>query len=354
MRGGRRDLSDLDWLELRGFARSVVEVEWLLVALALVYAYFADFPGGGPYLYIAFVAAFAASILLLRYTPFSRRMPRVLIGLELGLMTLFVTLVSWQTGGIHSPLINLYLLPLVTSALVFGRATTVWLFVLLVGCLFVLLALGRGAGGGGELAGLVTLLAPMALVAILTMLLADNLRASRDRIRDLSERDTLTGQYNMRAFTGRLREEHERARREDGHYAVLIADVDNLKSINEEYGHETGNRAIRLVVKAILRCTRRGDVLARRGGDELVLLAPRADRATAERLMLRIRNSIHATTFSAGRSMIRISVSLGAAVWPEDSEDYRDLVNLADRSMLRERAERERLEASKRPAGYPG
>lgn len=350
----RRDLPDLDWVELRGFARSVVEVEWLLVALALVYAWFAEFPAGGPVLYIGIVTVFAASILLLRYTPMARRLPRLLIGLELGLMTLFVTLVSWQTGGIHSPLINLYLLPLVTSALVFGRAMTVWLFVLLVGCLFVLLTVNRGAPTIEDFAGLFTLLAPMALVAVLTMLLAENIRSTRERIRELSERDALTGQYNMRAFWRRLREQHERARLQDDRYALIVIDVDNLKQINEEFGHEAGNRAILLVVKAIRRCMHRGDTLARLGGDELILLVPGAERAAADRLMLRIANSIHATTFSVGRTMIRIGVSLGAALYPEDGEEHRDLVNLADRAMVRERAEKQRLEAAKMPSSFPG
>ncbi len=349
-----RDLPDLDWVELKGFARSVVEVEWLLVALALVYAYFAEFPGGSPELYLAFVTAFAASILVLRYTPALRGTPRLLIGVELALMTLFVTLVSWQTGGIQSPLINLYLLPLVTSALVFGRLTTLWLFVLLVACLFALLTVHRGTPGREEFASLFTLLAPMALVAVLTMLLAGNIRASRARIRDLSERDPLTGQLNIPAFTRRLRQEHERAAHDDGCYAVVVIDVDNLRKINEQFGHETGNRAIRLVVKAVQRCTRRADTLARLGGDELVLLLPGIDRATAEKVMLRIRNSVHATTFSVGRSMIRVSASLGVAVYPEDSGDYRELPALADRAMYRDRAERERLEAAKRPSGYAG
>lgn len=348
-----RDLSDLDWVELRGFARSVVEVEWLLVALALVYAYFAEFQAAGPDLYIVFVAGFATSILLLRYTPIARRLPRLLIALELALMTLFVTLVSWQTGGIQSPLINLYLLPLITSALVFGRYSTVWLFVLLVGCLFVLMTVSRGAPSGEDFAGLITLLAPMALVAVLTMLLAENIRATKDRIRDLSERDPLTGQYNLRAFSARLADEHERARQEGGRYAVVVIDVDNLKQINEEFGHEAGNRAILLVVKAILRCSGRADTLGRLGGDELVLLAPGIDRPTAMKMMLRIRNSIHATTFSVGRTMIRIGVSVGAVVFPEDGDDYRQLLALADRAMVRERSERDRLEAAKRPSGYP-
>lgn len=347
-----RDLPDLDWVELRGFARSVVEVEWLLVVLALVYVYFTDFPDGSPGLYVAFVTAFAASILVLRYTPALRGAPRLLIGVELALMTLFVTLLSWQTGGIHSPLINLYLLPLVTSALVFGRLTTLWLFVFLVACLFTLLAVNRGTPGREEFASLVTLIAPMALVAVLTMLLAGNIRAGRARIRDLSERDALTGQLNMHAFMRCLREEHERASHEGGRYAVVVIDVDNLRKINEEFGHETGNRAIGLVVKAVQRCTRSADILARLGGDELILLLPGIGRATAERVMLRIRNSVHATTFSVGRSMIRVSASLGAALYPDDSEDHRELPTLAERAMYRERAERERLEAAKRPSGY--
>lgn len=349
-----RDLPDLDWVELRGFARSVVEVEWLLVALALVYVYFGDFPDGSPELYVAFVTGFAASILVLRYTPALRGTPRLLIGVELALMTLFVTLLGWQTGGIHSPLINLYLLPLVTSALVFGRLTTLWLFLLLVACLFVLVTVSGGTPDRESFAALFVLLSPMALVAVLTMLLAGNIRAGRARIRDLSERDALTGQLNMHAFTRRLREEHERASHEGGRYAVVVIDVDNLRKINEEFGHETGNEAIRLVVKAIQRCTRGADTLARLGGDELMLLLPGIDRATVERVMLRIRNSVHATTFSVGRTMIRVSASLGAALYPDDAADYRELPVLAERAMHRERAERERLEAAKRPSGYAG
>ncbi|MEJ2602736.1 MAG: GGDEF domain-containing protein [Gammaproteobacteria bacterium] len=354
MTGENRDLPDLEWAELRGFARSVVEVEWLLVALALVYAWFADFAAGGPVLYIAFVAAFAASILLLRYTPMARRLPRVLIGLELGLMTLFVTAVSWQTGGIDSPLINLYLLPLVTSALVFGRYTTVWLFVALIACLFVLMAVSRGEAEGREFAALFTRLAPMALVTVLTMLLAENIRVSRERIRRLSEQDPLTEQFNLRAFSRRLEEVHRRAGEAGEHYALIVVDVDELRQINEAFGHEAGNRALLLVVKAVRRCARRVDILARLGGDEFILLAPGLDRSQAGKLMLRIRNSVHATTFSVGRRIIRVGASLGAAIYPEDGDDPWELVGLADRNLVRERADRQRLEAAKRPSGYPG
>ena len=354
MTGDRHELPDLDWAELRGFARSVVEVEWLLVALALVYAWFADFATGGPVLYVAFIAAFAASILVLRYTPMARRLPRVLIGLELGLMTLFVTVMSWQTGGMDSPLINLYLLPLVTSALVFGRNTTVWLFVALIACVFVLMTVSRGEAHGQQFAALFTRLAPMALVTVLTMLLADNIRVTRERIRHLGEQDPLTEQLNLRAFSQRLDEVHRAARETGDRYALIVIDVDHLRRINEEFGHETGNRAILLVVKAIRRCARRSDVLARLGGDEFILLTPGLDRRQADKLMLRIRNSIHATTLSVGRQMIRVGASLGAATYPDDGDDPWELVGLADRNLVRERADRERVEAGKRPSGYPG
>lgn len=349
-----RKLPDFDGMELREFARSVVEVEWLLVALALVYVYFADFGRSGPELYIAVVAAFAVSILLLRYTPIAGRMPRAVLGIELGLMTLFVTLISWQTGGPASPLINLFLLPLITSALVFGRLMTLWLSVFLVACLTVLLvASGTGTGiGVSEVATLFTLLAPMLLVVILTTLLAENIRRSREQIRDLGDRDSLTEQYNMQAFSRRILDQHERSQRTGEPYTVVMIDVDSLRQINEEFGYEIGNRAIVLVSRAVERCIRRDDVLARFGGDEFILLLPGSDEPTAQKVVLRIRNSIFSTTFSVGKTMIRVSVSVGTATYPSDGEDHRELIGAADRAMYRDKVERRRIEASKLPSSY--
>ncbi|MEJ2523818.1 MAG: GGDEF domain-containing protein, partial [Gammaproteobacteria bacterium] len=208
-----------------------------------------------------------------------------------------------------------------------GRYTTVWLFVALIACLFVLMAVSRGEAEGREFAALFTRLAPMALVTVLTMLLAENIRVSRERIRRLSEQDPLTEQFNLRAFSRRLEEVHRRAGEAGEHYALIVVDVDEL---------------------------RRVDILARLGGDEFILLAPGLDRSQAGKLMLRIRNSVHATTFSVGRRIIRVGASLGAAIYPEDGDDPWELVGLADRNLVRERADRQRLEAAKRPSGYPG
>ncbi len=350
----RRKVPQFDWIELRGFARSVVEVEWLLVALSLVYVYFADFGDTGPELYIGCVVVFAASILLLRYTPMASRLPRALIALEIGLMMLFVTIVSWQTGGAESPLVNLYLLPLVASALIFGRLITVWLFMALAICLAALLAASRAsyAIGGAEIARLFALLAPMTLVVILTTLLAENIRRTRDQLRHISDRDRLTEQFNMQAFSRRLREEHEHATRTGAPYSVVMIDVDDLKRINQQFGHEAGNRAILLVARTIRACTRLEDTLARFGGDQFVLLLPGIDRTVAESVMQRIRNSIFAATLSVGNTMTRLSVSLGAAAFPEDGAEHGDVIRAADRAMYHEKAERARIEASKLPSAF--
>ena len=77
-------------------------------------------------------------------------------------------------------------------------------------------------------------------------LLAENIHTAKNRIRALSDRDELTHIYNIRAFMGLAGREHERAARQELTYAILMIDVDHLKSINDTHGHAAGNRALKL------------------------------------------------------------------------------------------------------------
>ena len=90
----------------------------------------------------------------------------------------------------------------------------------------------------------VHMLTPFVLVAFSTTLLAGNIHASKERIRALSDRDELTSLYNMRAFTRLAEREHSRASRSERPYALLMVDMDHLKTINDSYGHEAGNRVL--------------------------------------------------------------------------------------------------------------
>ena len=65
--------------------------------------------------------------------------------------------------------------------------------------------------------------------------------------------------------------EHDLAARSDRRYAILMVDIDNLKAINDDFGHTAGNRAITLVADSLLRVTRSTDIVARYGGDEFIV-----------------------------------------------------------------------------------
>ena len=121
-------------------------------------------------------------------------------------------------------------------------------------------------------------------------LLVENINTAKRRIRALSDRDELTGLYNLRAFTRLAAQEHDAANRAGRSYSVLMVDIEHLKELNDTYGHDAGNRAVKLVAEALTRLTRSTDIVARYGGDEFVVLLGNAGKAIAEEVAQRIRN----------------------------------------------------------------
>ena len=104
--------------ELKGFARTTAEIEWLLLVLALIYLVAGGASEEGKAAISMALFFFAAFILGLHYVRFYRQETRLKIALESWVMVLFITSVVWYAGGIRSPLLNLYLLPVIASALI--------------------------------------------------------------------------------------------------------------------------------------------------------------------------------------------------------------------------------------------
>ncbi len=253
-------------------------------------------------------------------------------------MMIFVSAVLWFTGKNSSPLLNLYLLPIILSALTLGRLVTLLQVAAIAVCHLLLAA----ATPGVDLVSLsyasqtVGQLAPFLLVAYLTTTLSADITEARERIESLAQTDALTGLYNLRMFNEVWRREHE-AQRDCGTYALLMIDMDKLKDINDSFGHEAGNSAITLVVQCLQRSIRSTDHAARFGGDEFAVLLPGASPEVAEAVVKRVRHNVYKTTLDLRSRMIRCSVSIGVVNYPKDGRDMRELQSLADRKMYRDK-----------------
>jgi len=179
------------------------------------------------------------------------------------------------------------------------------------------------------------------LVAFSTSLLVENINTAKHRIRALADRDELTSLYNMRAFARLAEQEHDKASRTDRNYAILMIDIEHLKAINDTYGHDAGNRAVKLVAEALQRLTRSTDMVARYGGDEFIALLGGADKAVAEEVAQRIRNVVFATTLEVDVKMVRLKVNVGAATFPENGNALQVVMTAADRLMYKDKELRE-------------
>ena len=284
---------------------------------------------------LAAALAYAAVILGLQMlTPVPGRSHWPMTGRCWAMLAL-ITWVLWHAGESRGPLVNLYQLVIVTSALTLSTATTLINLGLIV---LAVVLLGHPQAPGAAITPERTLtlflqLAPMLLVAYVTARLAGDIRRALDRIRFISETDELTRLYNLRAFMGIAERLHRQAKRYGRPYALVMIDSDNLKAVNDAHGHDSGNELLRLTTLGIRRQLRDTDVAARYGGDEFILLLPETTAAGARELGERIRQVVAAKPLDKHGMRITTSVSIGIASFPEHGTDLRSILNKADQAM---------------------
>jgi diguanylate cyclase (GGDEF)-like protein len=185
------------------------------------------------------------------------------------------------------------------------------------------------------------------------------LRQSRSQsaLRELAQTDPLTGLANLRAFRTRLSEEVKRARRYRTSLTCVMADMDNLKPVNDDLGHAAGDHAIAAVAAVVRAQLRETDFGARYGGDEFVLLLPHTDRDEGRVLAERICSRLKSTVLEVSGRRIPIGASFGVACISESSPEdgAEDLVRAADAALYRaKRAGRGRVEVAGPAEGVEG
>jgi diguanylate cyclase (GGDEF)-like protein len=322
--------------ELRGISRTVAEIHWLLLILVLLYLVFsgvredaveAAAVSAGLFFYGALVMSF-------RYANFYRHETRWKIAIETWGMIIFVTWVLWHTDRLANPLLNAYLLPVITSALTLGKVTTLVNVAVIAACYVFLGQSGAAEGASLRfLAGFAAQLAPVLLVAYITTMFSADIRYGLQRAKLLSETDDLTGLFNTRGFAIAANRLFGQAVRYDRPASVLMIDSDNLKNVNDAHGHDAGNRLLRQLASAIQAELRATDVPARYGGDEFIVLLPETPPKGALDVAERIRNTIAAAPLSLEGRTISCSVSVGVACYPEDGRSLDALAARADRAL---------------------
>jgi len=147
--------------------------------------------------------------------------------------------------------------------------------------------------------------------------------------------DELTGLYNRRYFNDAISREVERFKRFGQRFSLVMLDVDHFKRFNDTYGHLAGDDALKSVSTVLRETARTFDHVVRYGGEEFALILPHTDADQAIAAAERMRQAVASHPVQVeGLSMpVPVTISLGAATFPEDALNARDLVNRADEAL---------------------
>ena len=162
-------------------------------------------------------------------------------------------------------------------------------------------------------------------------------RALEDHLRRLALSDSLTGLANHRRLFEVLHSEICRTKRTEREFSLLLLDLDDLKEINDRFGHPVGNRALCRVAQVLADCCRSIDTAARQGGDEFALVLPETGSAAATLVARRICELLANDTEEPS-----LSVSVGVACFPDDADSIGTLLYVADRALYEMKDKRPR------------
>jgi diguanylate cyclase (GGDEF)-like protein len=153
------------------------------------------------------------------------------------------------------------------------------------------------------------------------------------QLEQMAYRDQLTGVRNFRFFSGRLPEELKRAKRYRHQLSLVMLDIDHFKKFNDTHGHQAGNVALQHLARVVDETVRETDIVARYGGEEFALILPETTKRLAHELAERVRFNVEAHPVMINGYDHRITVSLGVATFPRDSNGWETLVECADKGL---------------------
>jgi diguanylate cyclase (GGDEF)-like protein len=176
----------------------------------------------------------------------------------------------------------------------------------------------------------------LSVVARSASVAMDNASLHR-KMEELTITDELTGIYNYRYFSMKLKEELRRADRYNLPLSLIMLDIDWFKTFNDTYGHEVGNIVLKGITGVVKECIRDVDIFARYGGEEFVIILPQTPREEVTKIGERIRRQIEKAAFDGSGNIddLKVTVSVGISSFPENGRPNEELLSLVDQALYR-------------------
>lgn len=159
------------------------------------------------------------------------------------------------------------------------------------------------------------------------------LKLSEEKMEILSSTDQLTSLDNRRKFLANLQNEIDRSERYRKVFTLLSIDIDNFKSINDTYGHPVGDKALIYVANTLKASLRKVDHIGRIGGEEFSVILPETDLSTAQYVLNNLISTFNAQIFHCDKINFKITISIGAAGYPDHGGTIDDLLDNADSAL---------------------
>lgn len=180
---------------------------------------------------------------------------------------------------------------------------------------------------------------------------AARLAAANRKLETMAMTDALTGLPNRRSALNRLKEEVSESLRHKTPLSCIMIDIDHFKLINDGYGHDIGDRALKEIADIFGTTARSYDMVSRIGGEEFLVICARSTLSESRQLAERLRHAIHTLRISLEEHTIQTTISLGVSSWHEDMSSGEDMTKAADRALYRAKQRgRDRVEVEE----YPG
>ena len=168
-------------------------------------------------------------------------------------------------------------------------------------------------------------------------------KEAEEKLKILARHDELTGCVNFRSIMELLENEIARSKRYKKKFSIIMIDLDQLKTINDEYGHMAGNDALAAFANVVKNSVRSIDIVGRYGGDEFIAVLPETDSQDALVVLDRIRNDLKQTKITSphveSAKEIILQFSAGVAAFPHNGEDLKELLWVADNALRQAKRE---------------